>query len=66
VDGSGNVYVTGTSYGSGTDKDYATIKNPNEVPYCSGPVVGDLNNDCVVDFGDFGEFASHWLETNLQ
>jgi uncharacterized delta-60 repeat protein len=26
VDGSGNVYVTGTSYGSGTDRDYATIK----------------------------------------
>jgi hypothetical protein len=26
VDGSGNVYVTGFSYGSGTDADYATIK----------------------------------------
>ena len=26
VDGSGNVYVTGYSYGSGTNKDYATIK----------------------------------------
>ena len=26
VDGSGNVYVTGSSYGSGTDRDYATIK----------------------------------------
>jgi hypothetical protein len=26
VDGLGNVYVTGSSYGSGTDRDYATIK----------------------------------------
>jgi uncharacterized delta-60 repeat protein len=26
VDGQGNVYVTGSSYGSGTDDDYATIK----------------------------------------
>ncbi|MBK7446268.1 MAG: SBBP repeat-containing protein [Ignavibacteria bacterium] len=26
VDGSGNVYVTGYSYGNGTSNDYATIK----------------------------------------
>ena len=26
MDGSGNVYVTGRSYGSGTDYDYATLK----------------------------------------
>ncbi|MGA2091928.1 MAG: SBBP repeat-containing protein [Sedimentisphaerales bacterium] len=66
VDTSGNVYVAGTSNGFGTGADYAIIKNPNEVGYCAGPVVGDLNHDCVVDFGDFGEFASHWLESNLQ
>jgi hypothetical protein len=27
-----------------------------------GPVVGDLNNDCKMDFKDFAIFASHWLE----
>jgi uncharacterized delta-60 repeat protein len=32
LDGSGNVYVTGVSYGSGTSSDYATIKyNPSGV-----------------------------------
>jgi len=66
VDTSGNVYVAGTSNGFGTGADYAIIKNPNKVGYCAGPIAGDLNHDCVVDLGDFGEFASHWLESNLQ
>lgn len=33
---------------------------------CSGPIEGDLNNDCTVDFEDFAKMASNWLECNLK
>jgi len=45
VDGSGNVYVTGTSFGSGTDRDYATIKYVQFLR-------GDTNTDGVIDLED--------------
>jgi hypothetical protein len=45
VDGSGNVYVTGVSYGSGTDDDYATIKY-------SQFLCGDVNGDGKVTVSD--------------
>ena len=43
VDSSGNIYVTGRSYGSGTDEDYATIKydtngNQKWVARYDGPI----------------------------
>ena len=46
VDGSGNVYVTGSSFGDGTLLDYATIKYSQE--YLSG----DANGDGAVDIAD--------------
>jgi uncharacterized delta-60 repeat protein len=63
IDGSGNVYVTGWSIGSGTDSDYATIKYA-QAP-CISKIESDLNNDCRVDFKDFTILASHWFECNL-
>jgi uncharacterized delta-60 repeat protein len=63
ADNAGNVYVTGLSKGSGTGYDYATIRYTQH-DYCIGPIFGDFNNDCKVDFKDFAIFASYWLTCN--
>jgi hypothetical protein len=46
IDLSGNVYITGYSYGDGTDHDYATIK------YVPSIARGDANTDGTIDLGD--------------
>ena len=35
-------------------------------PHCTGPLTGDLNNDCKLDFGDFVLFAANWLKCNIE
>jgi hypothetical protein len=34
------------------------------VPYCSEPIPGDLNDDCVVDVEDLKLLLENWLQTN--
>jgi len=52
VDGSGNVYVTGRSYGSGTYDDYATIKYWQDYPPDSFSIISPTDSaivPCEVD-----------------
>jgi hypothetical protein len=58
--------------------DEATVGSPSEYslrakiglleisrPYCKGPIPGDVNGDCKVDFDDLSIMMTHWLECNL-
>jgi uncharacterized delta-60 repeat protein len=60
VDGSGSVYVTGGSTGSGTNYDYATIKY-SQRNYCTQVLDGDIDGNCRVDIADVALFADQWL-----
>ncbi len=33
---------------------------------CNGPVAGDINNDCTVDFVDFAMLAGNWLVSTVE
>lgn len=35
-------------------------------PYCSEPILGDLNNDCKVDMADLAILVSSWLRCNIE
>jgi len=61
LDDSGNVYITGNSYESNTNKDYVTIKLTQH-NYCTEAIDGDLDGNCKVDFADFVILAGNWLE----
>jgi hypothetical protein len=59
------------------DKFYTDLYNDDNDPIllailapatinCSGPLVGDMNNDCKVNFIDLAKMADNWLKCNLQ
>ena len=47
-----------------TGYDYATIKY-SLYEYCTGPIEGDLYNNCKVNFVDLATLVGNWLECNL-
>jgi hypothetical protein len=59
------------------DKFYTDLYNDDNDPIllaipvpatinCSGPLVGDLDNDCKVNYIDLAKMAENWLNCNLQ
>jgi len=42
---------------------YDTSDDVFTIFQCLGPIPGDLDKDCYVDFQDFAIFAQHWLHT---
>ncbi|RCK74541.1 MAG: Cell surface protein [Ignavibacteriae bacterium] len=66
VDGSGNVYVTGVSYGSGTNEDYATIKYNSSgvqqwVARYNGPGNGDDRATAISVDGSGNVYVTGWI-----
>jgi len=56
------IRISGYNSGSGADTgEYVLF-----VSGCSGPIVGDLNSDCKVDFKDIALIGENWLECNLK
>lgn len=69
VDGSGNIYVTGSSAGSGTDYDYATIKYyPNGVAAWvsryDGPGNGNDQPQAIAVDGSGNVYVTGYIETS--
>ncbi|MHC4239819.1 MAG: SBBP repeat-containing protein [Planctomycetota bacterium] len=65
IDSNDNIYVTGYSDGSGTERDYATVKYARGYT-CAIEIPGDYDQDCIVDFADLEIIIDHWLECNLE
>ncbi len=54
-----DIYVFGGSDGN-------DLGSTELLRICTGPIKGDINNDCRVDFIDFAYVAAHWLEDNRE
>ncbi len=47
-----------TSYADESQSQVLCLTHP---PACQGPIPGDLNHDCYVNFSDFAVIAQYWL-----
>lgn len=59
-------YTTSVSDNGNTPGKYEGMLLSYLLPYCNIPPVGDLNNDCKVNLGDFSLFAENWLKCNVE
>jgi len=51
---------------SGNWNIYAAVLDSLEIAKCTSRMAGDVNDDCKIDFNDFGVIASGWLECDLE
>ena len=68
VDGSGNVYVTGESEGSGTSKDYVTVKYSQYVRKKAGVSLvmnGSFENDGGIDPVTTADVPQYWCDVDI-
>lgn len=62
-DTSGELYLLGSHYLGPYGTGGVVLKI---VDLCTARTLGDLNNDCNVDFKDLAILASHWLENTIR
>ncbi len=64
-------WLDGTSFIITIAENYETatilaVSEPFIEPVCTEPIVGDLNDDCRVDFVDLARMAENWMTCNLE
>ena len=45
---------------------YGGTQYASKTATCTGPIVGDLDNDCTVNLTDFAKMAANWMGTTIE